>query len=181
MSIFTILSVASSIGSAFASMQQAAAMQAYYEAQADVARLQYESKRIEAREQGVEALKNTNRAVGAIVARAAAGGILSTSGSALLGQTLSIAEGATDLRTAQLNQELLSNAGAMQFRNLKEAGKAAGATGVLGALSGLGTDITNIYMGGMLENPFASSPAGRQGGMSFSQPYVSPRNQGRPS
>ena len=179
MSIFTILSVASSIGSAFASMQQAAAMQAYYEAQADVTRLQYEAKRIE--EQGVEALKNTNRAIGAIVAKAAAGGILSTSGSALLGQTLSMAEGATDLRTSQLNQELISNAGAMQFRNLKEAGKAAGATGVLGALSGLGTDITNIYMGGMLENPFASSPAGRQGGMSFSQPYVSPRNQGRTS
>lgn len=57
MNIFTILSVASSIGSAFASMQQAAAMQAYYDAQADVTRLQYEAKRIEAREQGVEALK----------------------------------------------------------------------------------------------------------------------------
>tara|TARA_B100001939_G_C16907987_1_gene603238 strand:- start:398 stop:916 length:519 start_codon:yes stop_codon:yes gene_type:complete len=156
MNIFTILSVASSIGSAFASMQQAAAMQAYYDAQADVTRLQYEAKRIEAREQGVEALKNTNRAVAAIVAKGAAGGILTTSGSALLGQTISIAEGATDLRTAQLNQEIISNMGNVQYRNLQLAGDAAQAGGILSALAGLGTDIVNIQQGGLFDKPSAA-------------------------
>ena len=46
MNFFAILQVASSIGSAFVNRQQAAAMKAYYDAQADVSRLQYESKRI---------------------------------------------------------------------------------------------------------------------------------------
>ena len=46
MNFFAILQVASAIGSAFANRQQAAAMKAYYDAQADVSRLQYESKRI---------------------------------------------------------------------------------------------------------------------------------------
>lgn len=153
MSIFTILSVASSIGSAFMGMQQAAAMQAYYRAQADVTRLQYESKRIEAKEQGVEALKNSNRAAAAIAAKGAAGGILINSGSVqnLLGITAR--EGALDLRTSQLNQELLANAGAMQVRNLQQAGSTALNTGILGALSGLGTDIYNINRGGLLDQP----------------------------
>lgn len=148
---FTVLSVASSITSAFASMQQAAAMKAYYDAQADVSRLQYESKRIQAREQGVEALKNTNRAVAAIVAKGAAGGILPTSGSPLLAQTISLAEGATDLRTSQLNQEIIQNMGVLEFQNLKAAGEASVTTGILGALGGLGTDITKAYMGGLFD------------------------------
>ena len=148
---FTVLSVASSITSAFASMQQAAAMKAYYDAQADVSRLQYESKRIQAREQGVEALKNTNRAVAAIVAKGAAGGILPTSGSPLLAQTISLAEGATDLRTSKLNQEIIQNMGVLEFQNLKAAGEASATTGILGALGGLGTDITKSYMGGLFD------------------------------
>ena len=148
---FTVLSVASSITSAFTSMQQAAAMKAYYDAQADVSRLQYESKRIQAREQGVEALKNTNRAVAAIVAKGAAGGILPTSGSPLLAQTISLAEGATDLRTSQLNQEIIQNMGVLEFQNLKAAGEASATTGILGALGGLGTDITKSYMGGLFD------------------------------
>lgn len=153
MSIFTILSVASSITSAFMGVQQAAAMQAYYQAQADMTRLQYRAKRIEAKEQGVEALKNSNRAAAAIAAKGAAGGILINSGSVqnLLGITAR--EGALDLRTAQLNEQILDDMGQIQYNNLIQAGKNKGATGILGALSGLGTDITNIYTGGLFDKP----------------------------
>jgi len=148
MNPFVVLQIATAIGSAFANRQQAAAMKAYYDAQADVSRLQYESKRIEAKEQGVQALKNTNRAIAAAVAKGAAGGILATSGSALLGQTISLAEGARDLRTSQLNQIIFGNMGDVQYKNLQDAGVNAQAGGTLSALAGLGTDLTNIYRSG---------------------------------
>tara|TARA_E500000305_G_scaffold83573_1_gene69365 strand:- start:1721 stop:2269 length:549 start_codon:yes stop_codon:yes gene_type:complete len=173
-SFFTILSVASSVSSAFANRQQAAAMKAYYDAQADVSRLQYESKRIEAKEQGVAALKNTNRAIAAIVAKAAAGGVLSTSGSALLGQTISLAEGARDLRTSQLNQSIFSNMGAVDFQNLKAAGEAKLQTGTLGALAGLGTDLTSGYMGGLFSDLSKGTPATSQAKQSNMTTYTNP-------
>ena len=136
---FTALSVASSVGQAFVSFQQGAAMKAYYDSQADMANLQYATKRVEAKEAGVEALRQTNRAVGAIIAKGAAGGILSNSGSVLLQQNISLARGAEDLRLSQLNQEVLQNL-------------------VLGGLMGLGTDIAAIEDQGMFSFPEDSPP-----------------------
>ena len=75
---FTILSVASSLGQAFASYQQGLAMKAYYDAQADISQLQYAQKRADAKEQGVRVLQETNKALGSALAQAAAGGILGT-------------------------------------------------------------------------------------------------------
>ena len=146
---FTILSVASSIGQAFASYQQAAAMQAYYDAQADISRLQYAQKRVEAKEQGVQVLRATNRAIGTSIAQAAAGGILGTEGSALLGQTISLREGMQDYRLSQMNAQILGNLGAVEYQNLKQAGAIQQQQGVLGALTGFGTDITRSYQGGL--------------------------------
>lgn len=152
MSFFTILSVASSIGQAFMSYQQAAAMRAYYDAQADISKLQYQAKRAEAKEQGVQALKATNKAIASIVAKGAAGGILTNEGSVLLGQTISLGEGARDFRTAQLNEQILGSMGALEFRNLKEAGQIQQQTGILGALTGFGTSLTETYQAGLFDD-----------------------------
>ena len=60
---FVILAVASSFGKAYATYQAGMAQKAYYDSQAAVSQLQYKSKEIEAKEAGVEALKETNKAL----------------------------------------------------------------------------------------------------------------------
>ena len=141
---FVILAVASSFGKAYATYQAGMAQKAYYDSQAAVSRLQYKSKEIEAKEAGVEALKETNKALSTIIAKAAAGGMLPNEGSALLAQTMSIKEGAEDFQITKLNEERIQNLGLIEFQNLKMAGKYAKQAGIMGAIFGLGTDIATI-------------------------------------
>ena len=141
---FVILAVASSFGKAYATYQAGMAQKAYYDSQAAMSRLQYKSKEIEAKEAGVEALKETNKALSTIIAKAAAGGMLPNEGSALLAQTMSIKEGAEDFQVSKLNEEIIQNLGIIEFQNLKMAGKFAKQAGIMGAIFGLGTDIATI-------------------------------------
>ena len=141
---FVILAVASSFGKAYATYQAGMAQKAYYDSQAAMSRLQYKSKEIEAKEAGVEALKETNKALSTIIAKAAAGGMLPNEGSALLAQTMSIKEGAEDFQISKLNEEIIQNLGLIEFQNLKMAGKYAKQAGIMGAIFGLGTDIATI-------------------------------------
>jgi len=159
---FSVLSVASSIGQAFMSYQQAAAMKAYYDAQADISRLQYSQKRVEAKEQGVRVLKETNRALGAALAQAAAGGILSTEGSALMQQSISLRGGVEDFNLATFNAEILDNMGALEYSNLRQAGQTQMTGGLLGALAGFGTNITSAYQGGLYSG-FGVTPPKKEG------------------
>ena len=141
---FVVLAVVSSVGKAYATYQAGMAQKAYYDSQADVARLQYKSKEIEAKEAGVEVLKETNKALSTIIAKAAAGGMLPNEGSALIAQTMSIKEGAEDFQISKLNEEIIQNLGLIEFKNLKTAGKFAKQAGIMGAIFGLGTDIATI-------------------------------------
>ena len=141
---FVVLAVASSFGKAYATYQAGMAQKAYYDSQAVMSQLQYKSKEIEAKEAGVEALKETNKALSTIIAKAAAGGMLPNEGSALLAQTLSIKEGAEDFQVSKLNEEIIQNLGLIEFQNLKMAGKFAKQAGIMGAIFGLGTDIATI-------------------------------------
>ena len=141
---FVVLAVASSFGKAYATYQAGMAQKAYYDSQAVMSQLQYKSKEIEAKENGVEVLKKTNEALATIIAKAAAGGMLPNEGSALLAQTLSIKEGAEDFQVSKLNEEIIQNLGLIEFQNLKMAGKFAKQAGIMGAIFGLGTDIATI-------------------------------------
>ena len=141
---FVVLAVASSFGKAYATYQAGMAQKAYYDSQAVMSQLQYKSKEIEAKEAGVEVLKQTNEALATIIAKAAAGGMLPNEGSALLAQTLSIKEGAEDFQVSKLNEEIIQNLGLIEFQNLKMAGKFAKQAGIMGAIFGLGTDIATI-------------------------------------
>ena len=141
---FAVLAVISAVGKAYTTYQAGMAQKAYYDSQADVAKLQYKSKEIEAKEAGVEVLKQTNEALATIIAKAAAGGMLPNEGSALLAQTLSIKEGAEDFQVSKLNEEIIQNLGLIEFQNLKMAGKFAKQAGIMGAIFGLGTDIATI-------------------------------------
>ena len=87
---FAVLAVISSVGKAYAKYQAGMAQKAYYDSQADITRLQYKQKEIEAKEDGVKVLKETNAAISTIIAKAASGGMLTNEGSALLATTLSL-------------------------------------------------------------------------------------------
>ena len=141
MSFWTVVAVASSVGKAYATLYSAAATKASMDAQADISALQFKERKIEYKEKGVEVLKETNKALGTIVARGAAGGALTNEGSILTSQIVSLREGAEDFSLAALNQELTQNLGIIQFNNYKIAGKQAMKMGYLNAIFGLGTDI----------------------------------------
>ena len=151
MSWWTVIAVASSVGKAYGTYMQGMATKAYYDSQADISKLQYKEKRIEAKEEGVKAPKATNEALGAIIARGAAGGVLTSEGSVLTNQFVTLKSGATDYGIAGINQELMLNLGIIQYKNLKTAGKQAKQFGILNAIFGLGTDIGQIGMTGKFD------------------------------
>ena len=141
---WAFVAVAASIGKAYTTYQAGMAQKAYYDSQADITRLQYKQKEIEAKEDGVAVLKKANADISTIIAKAAAGGMLPNEGSALLAQTMSIKEGAEDFQVSKLNEEIIQNLGLIEFQNLKMAGKFAKQAGIMGAIFGLGTDIATI-------------------------------------
>ena len=143
---WAFVAVAASIGKAYTTYQAGMAQKAYYDSQADITRLQYKQKEIEAKEDGVKVLKKANADISTIIAKAAAGGMLPNEGSALLAQTMSIKEGAEDFQVSKLNEEIIQNLGLIEFQNLKMAGKFAKQAGIMGAIFGLGTDIGQIGM-----------------------------------
>ena len=151
MSVWTIVAVAASVGKAYATYQSGMAQKAYYDSQADITRLQYKQKEIEAKEDGVKVLKETNKTISTIIAKAASGGMLTNEGSALLATTLSLSSGVEDFNVAQINQELMQNLGIIEYTNLKNAGKFAKQAGIMGAIFGLGTDIGEIGVAGGFE------------------------------
>ena len=150
---FAVLAVISSVGKAYATYQAGMAQKAYYDSQADITRLQYKQKEIEAKEDGVKVLKETNKTISTIIAKAASGGMLPNEGSALLSTTLSLQAGVEDFNVAQINQELMQNLGIIEYTNLKNAGKYAKQAGIMGAIFGLGTDIGTIGSAGGFSKP----------------------------
>ena len=153
MSPWTIVAVVASVGKAYATYQSGMAQKAYYDSQADLARLQYKQKEIEAKEDGVKVLEETNKAIGTIIAKAASGGMLPNEGSALLSTTLSLQSGVEDFNVAQINEELMQNLGIIEYTNLKNAGKFAKNAGIMGAIFGLGTDIATVGAAGGFSKP----------------------------
>ena len=148
---FVVLAVVSSVGKAYATYQAGMAQKAYYDSQADITRLQYKQKEIEAKEDGVKVLKKANADISTIIAKAASGGMLPNEGSALLATTLSLSSGVEDFNVSQINEELMQNLGIIEYINLKNAGKTAKQAGIMGAIFGLGTDIATIGTAGGFE------------------------------
>ena len=152
MSPWTIVAVIASVGKSYATYQAGMAQKAYYDSQAEITKLQYKQKEIEAKEDGVRVLEETNKAIGTIIAKAASGGMLTNEGSALLATTLSLSSGAEDFNVAQINQELMQNLGIIEYTNLRNAGKQAKKAGIMGAIFGLGTDIATVGQAGGFSN-----------------------------
>jgi|TARA_Y100001937_G_scaffold6428_1_gene8382 hypothetical protein len=154
MNPWTIVAVVASFGKAYATYQAGLAQKAYYDSQADVAKLKYKSKEVEAKEDGVKVLKETNKYLSELIAKGGSSGFMPMEGSMEVAQIVSLRSGSTDFSVTQINQELAQNLGLIEFSNLKAAGKAAKQAGIMGAIFGLGTDIGTIgQAGGFSKKP----------------------------
>jgi len=149
---WAILAVLGATGKAYAAYYEGMTKKAYYDAQADLAVLKYKSKRIEAKEAGVAALEETNRALSTLIAKGAAGGVLPDEGSILVAQNVSLRSGVEDYNIAAINQELAQNLGVIEFNNLKQAGKVAKQMGTMSAIFGFATDIGTLASTGTFES-----------------------------
>ena len=116
--IFTAVSAVSSLAAGAAQKRQ-------YDAQAKQAELRGRSEALAYKQQGVDALRNLNETLAAIVSRSASGGVDPTSGSALTLQRFALAEGAREKSISQDNQVLALGQASIQSGIYQSAGRAA--------------------------------------------------------
>lgn len=133
-----IVSVGGKIAQAGAQRDVGRAQQASYERQAEQAELRGRSEAIAYKQKGSEALKRLNETLAAIVARAAAGGVDPTSGSAATIQQFSMGEGIEEFNIAADNAAIALGEGYTQGGIYRSAGATAQKTADLAAMGSLG-------------------------------------------
>ena len=113
-------------------------------------KLKYKSKEVEAKEDGVKVLKETNKYLSELIAKVDPVGSCYMEGSMEVAQIVSLRSGSTDFSVTQINQELAQNLGLIEFSNLKAVVKGLQNKkfGIMGLIFGLGTDIGTIGQGG---------------------------------
>ena len=149
MSWFQVLYVAGSIAQAYGNLYSAYATKAAYDAKADWSLREYKSKKLDAKSDGIQVLKRLNSDLATIVANGAAGNVMTTSGSIYMQKIMSVRRGSEDFGLAGINQTLMENIGAVQFANLKQAGKYAKKFGVINTIADLGMSVANYKMLGL--------------------------------
>ena len=149
MNWFQVLYIAGTIAQTYGNLYAAYAQKAAYDAQADWSLREYKSKRLDAKADGVQVLKRLNSDLATIVANGAAGNVMTTSGSIYMQKIMSVRRGSEDFGLAGINQTLMENIGAVQFANLKQAGKYAKTFGVINTIADLGMSVANYKMLGL--------------------------------
>jgi hypothetical protein len=144
---FTVVSIGSKLAQASAQRDVGAAQQASYERQAEQAELRGRSEAIAYKQKGSEALKRLNETLAAIIARAGAGGVDPTSGSAVTVQQFAMGEGIEEFNIAADNAALALGEGYTQGGIYRSAGSTAKKTADVAALGSVGEA---AYMAGQL-------------------------------
>jgi len=144
---FTVVSIGTKLAQASAQRDVGAAQQASYERQAEQAELRGRSEAIAYKQKGSEALKRLNETLAAIIARAGAGGVDPTSGSAVTVQQFAMGEGIEEFNIAADNAALALGEGYTQGGIYRSAGSIAKKTADVAALGSVGEA---AYMAGQL-------------------------------
>jgi hypothetical protein len=143
----TVLAIGSKVAQAGAQKDVGRAQAASYEQQAQQAELKGRSEAIAYKQQGSEALQRLNETLAAIVARAGAGGVDPTSGSAQTVAMYAMSQGATEAAMAQDNQALALGEATQQAGIYRSAGRTAQLSANVSAAASLGEA---AYMAGKL-------------------------------
>ena len=133
-----IVSIGGKIAQAGAQRDVGRAQQASYEQQAAQAELRGRSEAIAYKQKGSEALQRLNETLAAIVARAGAGNVDPTSGSAVDAQQFAMGEGITEFNIAADNAALALNEGYTQGGIYRSAGATARKSADVAAMGSLG-------------------------------------------
>ena len=142
-----IVSVGSKLAAAGAQRDVGAAQRASYEQQAQAAELKGRSEAIAYKQQGADALQNLNETLSAIIARAGAGGVDPTSGSAATMQMFALSEGSREAAIAQDNAALALGEATQQAGIYRSAGRTAQLSANVSAAASIGEA---AYMAGQL-------------------------------
>ena len=124
--------------SAVGQMAAGAAQRRGYEQQAEQAELRGRSEAIAYKQKGADALRNLNETLSAIIARAGAGGVDPTSGSAATLQQFATGEGVREFNIAADNAVLALGQASSQAQIYQSAGKAAQLSSFVSAAGTLG-------------------------------------------
>ena len=133
-----IVAVGGKVAQAGAQRDIGRAQQAGYEQQAAQAELRGRSEAIAYKQKGSEALQRLNETLAAIIARAGAGGVDPTSGSAATVQQFATGEGIDEFNIAAGNAALALSEGYTQGGIYKSAGATAKESADVAALGSLG-------------------------------------------
>jgi len=144
---FTAISIGSKLGQASAQRDVGRAQQAGYEQQAQAADLKGRSEAIAYEQQGSDALRNLNETLAAIVARAGAGGVDPTSGSAATMQMFAMSEGSREFSISEDNAALALGEATQQAGIYRSAGRTAQLSANVSAAASVGEA---AYMAGQL-------------------------------
>ena len=142
-----IVTVGSKLAAAGAQRDVGAAQRASYEQQAQAAELKGRSEAIAYKQQGADALQNLNETLSAIIARAGAGGVDPTSGSAATMQMFALSEGSREAAIAQDNAALALGEATQQAGIYRSAGRTAQLSANVSAAASIGEA---AYMAGQL-------------------------------
>ena len=124
--------------SAAGSIAAGNAQRRQYEAQARQAELRGRSEALAYKQKGVDALRNLNETLAAIISRSAAGGVDPTSGSASTLQKFALSEGAREKAIAQDNSLMALGQASTQAGIYQSAGRTAQLNSYVSAVGTLG-------------------------------------------
>lgn len=141
------MQLATGIMSAAGRLSAGSAEQRQYEGKAKEAELRGRMEALAYKQKGVDALRNLNETLAAITARAAAGGVDATSGSARTIAEYAQGEGIREANIAADNAAMAIGQASAQAYNYREAGYAAKQTATTQAI---GTLFTSAYRYGQL-------------------------------
>ena len=142
-----VISVGSKLMGAQASYDVGKAEQRGYQLQAEQALLRGRSEAIAYKQKGADALGRLNETLAAIIARAGAGGVDPTSGSAATIQQFAMGEGVDEFNIAADNAALAIGEASQQAYIYQSAGKTALKRGKVNAFAKVGEA---AYMAGQL-------------------------------
>ena len=149
--------IALSAVSAFGQSQAGRAEAKGLSRQATLKTIEFRGKELEARQQGIEVLKQINRSNATLNARAGAGGIDPFSGSAQSLATYNMSEGAREYYISEDNQIIAREGGQIAAQNLLKQAKSAQKAGLYQAVGTLGSAaLSYSRIGGKPSNNKAS-------------------------
>ena len=139
MEVMAVVGAVTAVAGAASQVKAGKAQQAGYEQQAQQADLRGRAEAIAYKQQGADALANLNQTLAAIIARAGAGGVDPTSGSAQTVAMYAMSQSVTEAQISEDNAALAVGQATQQAGIYRSAGRTARLSANVSAAATLGS------------------------------------------